>query len=167
VPISAAFAGVACALVGEKIPARRTKASLSILFALLFCGAAFFYVRPFYRSWATPLRAAGIQLQRTTRPGALIIAADLGDPALLYYAGRRGWHLPEKDAIYNGDPASADQLISDVAQLRKAGATHLVFVSSTFWFVDRYRDFAEYLARTAMLMERTPEFAIYELKPEQ
>jgi hypothetical protein len=163
--VSAAFAGAACALLSAKIPERRIKAVLSVLVALLFCGAAFFYVRPFYRAWATHLRGAGLELQRTTPPNSLIIAADHGDPTLFYYAARRGWHLPEKNAIYNGDPADGRQLIDNVADLRKAGATHLVFVSSTFWFVDRHRDFAEYLARTTTLSETTSEFAIYELKP--
>ena len=167
VPITAAFAGAACAFFAGKISSRLTKTMLSILLALSFCGAAFYYVRPFYRSWAVPLRDAGLALERTTAPDSLIIAADHGDPTILYYAHRRGWHLPEKDAIYAGDPADARQLIDDVAQLRKRGATHLVFVSTTLWFVDHYPEFAQYLARTATLAERTSEFTIYKLNPSQ
>jgi len=167
VPISAGFAGVACAFLAETIRGGRAKAVLSILLVFLFSGAAFYYIRPFYRPWASHLRAAGLELKHATRQSALIIAADHGDPTLFYYAERRGWHLPEKDAIYNGDPASAEQLIDDVAHLRAAGATHVVFVSTTFWFLDRYPRFAEYLAQAAMLVEKTPEFAIYELKPKE
>jgi 4-amino-4-deoxy-L-arabinose transferase-like glycosyltransferase len=167
VPIGAAFAGAACAFVAEKVPDRRTRAILSVALAFTFCGAAFYYVRPFYRSWATHLRDAGLELRRVTPPTSLIVAADHGDPTLFYYAGRRGWHLPQKEAIYYGDPADGEQLIDNLAQLRKAGATHLAFVSTTFWFIDRYPDFAAYLAQSATLMEKTSEFAIYQLNPNQ
>ena len=167
VPISAAFAGAGCAFAAGKIVSHRVKAVLSLVCILLFSGAAFYYVRPFYRPWANHLRAAGLELKHTTPQSALIIAADHGDPTLSYYAERRGWHLPEHDAIYNGDPASAEQLIDDVAYLRAAGGTHVVFVSTTFWFLDRYPRFSEYLAQTATLSEKTPQFAIYELKPKE
>ena len=167
VPISAAFAGAACGFAAEKLESRRTKAVLSMVLVFLFAGAAFYYVRPFYHPWASHLRAAGLELKHTTRQNALIIAADHGDPTLFYYAERRGWHLPEKDAIYNGDPASAQQLIDDVAHLRAAGATHVVFVSTTFWFLDRFPSFAQYLAQTARLSEKTAQFVIYELKPKE
>jgi len=167
VPVSAAFAGAACAFLAGKISSRRAKMILSILLAGLFCGAAFCYVRPFYRPWATQLRDAGLELRRITSPASLLIAADHGDPTLLYYAGRRGWHLPQKDAIYYGDPADGQQLINNLSELRKAGATHLVFVSTTFWFIDQYPDFAVYLAQSAALTEKTSAFAIYHLKPNE
>jgi 4-amino-4-deoxy-L-arabinose transferase-like glycosyltransferase len=167
VPIGAVFAGASCAFAAEKIRTQRVKTFLSLALVFLFAAAAFDYVRPFYRPWASHLRAAGLELQHTTPQRALIIAADHGDPTLFYYAERRGWHLPENDAIYNGDPASAEQLIDDVAQLRRAGATHVVFVSTTFWFLDRFPSLAEYLAQTATLSNKTPEFAIYELKPKE
>ena len=35
------------------------------------------------------------------------------------------------------------------------------------WFVDHYPEFAQYLARTATLAERTSEFTIYKLNPSQ
>jgi 4-amino-4-deoxy-L-arabinose transferase-like glycosyltransferase len=165
VPITAAFAGAACAFFAAKIPNRLTKTILSILLAFSFCGAAFYYVRPFYRPWAVHLRDAGLKLERMTAPDSLIVAADHGDPTIFYYARRRGWHLPEENGIYYGDPASAQQLIDEVAQLRKQGATHLVFVSTTLWFVDHYDEFAQYLARTAPLVEKTSEFTIYKLNP--
>jgi 4-amino-4-deoxy-L-arabinose transferase-like glycosyltransferase len=167
VPISAAFAGAACVFAAEKLGSRRAKALLSVVLVFLFSGAAFYYVRPFYRAWASHLRAAGLELKHTTSQNALIIAADHGDPTLFYYSERRGWHLPEKDAIYNGDPAGAQQLIDDVAHLRAAGATHVVFVSTTFWFLDRFPSFAQYLAQTARLSEKTAQFAIYELEPKE
>lgn len=167
IPISAVFAGAACAFGSGKIAEQRTKKLASLVVALLFCGGAFYSVRPFYRPWATHLRLAGLELQRSTSPKSLIIAADHGDPTLFYYANRHGWHLPEKDAIYYGEPADANQLIKDVADLRKIGATHVVFVSSTFWFLDRYPDFAQYLARSATLLEKSSDFAIYELKPNE
>ena len=167
VPITAAFAGVACAFLAAKISNRPMKTILSILLTVSFASAVFHYARPFYRSWAVHLREAGLELQRTTSPNSLIVAADHGDPTMFYYAQRRGWHLPEKNGIYDGDPANGQQLIDDVAQLRKQGATHVVFVSTTLWFVDHYHEFARYLARTATLLQKTPQFTIYKLNPSE
>jgi len=54
-------------------------------------------------------------------------------------------------------------LIVDLEQLRGRGATHLVFISSTFWWLDYYREFAQHLAKSATLVEATSEFRIYRL----
>jgi hypothetical protein len=47
--------------------------------------------------------------------------------------------------------------------LRRRGATHLVFTTNTFWWLDYYPEFAQHLAENAKLMEATPEFRIYKL----
>ena len=82
---------------------------------------------------------------------------------MFYYAQRKGWHFPEKNGIYDGNPRDDQQLIVDLAQLRERGATHLVFTGSTVWWLDAYPVFAQYVAASATLLKRTPEFTIYEL----
>ena len=93
---------------------------------------AFVYVRPFYESSAAQLRDAGLELKKVTPPDALIIAADMGDPTILYYAERKGWHFLEQNAIYNGNPDDSEQAIENLEQLRRRGATHFVFTRNTF-----------------------------------
>ena len=166
VPIAAVFAGAACAFIGSKISdSRVAMITFSIFLAISFSVLSWFYLRPLYRSAAAELRNAGLELRNLTAPDALIVAADNGDPTIFYYAQRRGWHFLEKDGIYQGNPIDNEQLIVDLAKLRSHGATHLVFTTNTFWWLEYYPDFARHLGETATLIQATPEFRIYRLNP--
>jgi 4-amino-4-deoxy-L-arabinose transferase-like glycosyltransferase len=165
VPIAAAFAGAACAFIGSKVSSRVVAVTLSILLVSSFMISAFWYVQPFYLSSAQ-LRDTGLELNRVTTPNALIVAADMGDPTIFYYAQRKGWHFLENDAIYNGNPDDSQQAIENLERLRRRGATHFVFTKNTFWWLQSYPDFAGYLAQNATLIEATPEFRIYKLTAE-
>jgi len=164
VPITAAFAGAACGFIGSKIPLSRAAAvTLSIVLAGSFALLSYVYVRPLYGPSAAQLRDTGLEVNRITEPYALIVAADMGDPTIFYYARRKGWHFLEKDAIYAGNPSDSQEVIVDLEQLRRRGATHLVFTINTFWWLDYYPEFAQHLAESAKLMEATPAFRIYKL----
>ena len=164
VSITAAFAGAACAFVGSKIESSRVAAvALSILLAGSFALLAYIYVQPLYEPSAAQLRDAGLELRKITAPDALIVAADMGDPTIFYYAQRKGWHFLEKDAIYAGNTSDSQEAIADLEQLRGRGATHFVFTTNTFWWLDYYPEFAQHLAESAKLIEATPEFRIYKL----
>ncbi|HEY4257645.1 MAG TPA: glycosyltransferase family 39 protein [Candidatus Udaeobacter sp.] len=164
VPITAAFAGTACAFIGSKIASSRVAAvTLSILLAGSFALLPYVFVQPLYEPSAAQLRDAGLELNRITAPDALIVAADTGDPTIFYYAERKGWHFLERDATYAGNPSDSQQAIADLEQLRRRGATHLVFTINTLWWLDYYPEFAQHLAESAELIEATPEFRIYKL----
>jgi 4-amino-4-deoxy-L-arabinose transferase-like glycosyltransferase len=166
VPITAAFAGAACAFVGSKIPSSRVAtATLSILLACSFAALACLYVRWLYEPSAAQLRDAGLELNKITARSALIVAADTGDPTIFYYAERKGWHLLETHAIYNGNPGDNQQAIIDLEELRGRGATHLVFTTNTFWWLEYYPELTEHLRQTTALMEANREFRIYNLNP--
>ena len=96
VPIAAALAGAACAFVVSKISSRVIAVTLSVLLVSSFTTLAFWYIQPFYQSSAQ-LRDAGLELKKVTPPDALIVAADMGDPTIFYYAERKGWHFPEHE----------------------------------------------------------------------
>jgi len=164
VPITAAFAGGACAFVGSKIASSRVATvTLSILLAGSFALLAYVFVQQLYEPSAAQLRDAGLELNKITVPDGLIVAADMGDPTIFYYAERKGWHFLEKDAIYAGNPSDSQEAIADLEQLRRRGATHFVFATNTFWWLDYYPEFAQHLAENARLMEATSEFKIYKL----
>jgi 4-amino-4-deoxy-L-arabinose transferase-like glycosyltransferase len=164
VPIAAAFAGAACAFIGSKIASSRIAVvTLSILLASSFALLSYLYVPPLYESSAAQLRDAGLELNKITAPGALIVAADMGDPTIFYYAQRKGWHFLEKDGIYAGTPSDSREVILDLEQLRRLGATHFVFTFNTFWWLAYYPEFAQHLAQNATLIAATPEFRIYKL----
>jgi 4-amino-4-deoxy-L-arabinose transferase-like glycosyltransferase len=156
VPIFAAFAGEFCA---RKLSPRTFAL---VVIATLAC--AIIPIRNLYRESAAELRLAGLELKRTTPPNSLIVAPDYGDPTIFYYAERRGWHFLERNATYYGHPTTDADAIVDLAQLRQRGATHIVFYSKTFWWLELYKDFARYLEEHATLVESNPQFRIYQLK---
>ena len=162
-PITAAFAGAACAFVGSKISSRVIAVTLSVLLVNSFTILAFWYVQPFYQSSAAQLRDAGLELKWVTPPDALIAAADMGDPTIFHYAERKGWHVLENDANYNGNPDDSEQAIRNLERLRRCGATHFVFTKNTFWWLQSYREFFAHLTNNATLSKATPEFRIYKL----
>jgi len=133
VPIGAVFAGAACEFVAVKIGNRTINAVASIVLIAAFGLSALAYVRSFYRPISGPMRSAGLALKRITPPDSLIVAADNGDPTVLYYAERKGWHFLEKDGIYYGDPDGSEPAIVDLEVLRPKGASYLVFTSNTAW----------------------------------
>jgi 4-amino-4-deoxy-L-arabinose transferase-like glycosyltransferase len=166
VPIVAAFAGAACAFIGSKISSSRVAtATLSILFAGSSAALTYLYVRSLYEPSAAQLRDAGLELKKITARSALIVAADTGDPTIFYYAERKGWHFLETHAIYNGNPGDSQQAIVDLEDLRRRGATHLVFTTNTFWWLDYYPEFTAHLRQTTALTEANREFRIYNLNP--
>jgi hypothetical protein len=165
VPIAAAFAGAACAFFGSKISSRVAAVTLSILFTGSFAILAFFYVRPLYESSAAQLRDAGLELKKITATNALIVAADMGNPTIFYYSNRKGWHFLEQRGIYGGNPKDSQQAIADLERLHRQGATHFVFTTNTFWWLNSYPELTQHLSESATLLEATPEFKIYALSP--
>jgi hypothetical protein len=151
--------------LASKISWRPAAITLSILLASSFAILSYLNVRPLYGSSAAQLRDAALELNKTTLPHALIVAADTGDPTIFYYAKRKGWHFLEEDGIYAGNPSDSQEATANLEELRRRGATHVVFTINTFWWLDYYPEFAQHLAASAMLMEATPEFRIYKLSP--
>jgi 4-amino-4-deoxy-L-arabinose transferase-like glycosyltransferase len=166
VPIAAAFAGAACDFFGSKISSRVAVVALSILLASSFAIQALLYVRLLYESSAAQHRNAGLELNKITASDALIVAVDGGNPAIFYYAKRKGWHFLEQNGVYGGNPKNSQQAISDLERLRREGATHLVFTTNTFWWSQSYPELTHHLSETATLLEATPEFKIYKLRAE-
>jgi 4-amino-4-deoxy-L-arabinose transferase-like glycosyltransferase len=166
VPIFAALGG--CALVDPSERARARGAAFAgpaAALLLLFLTWSYRYAAHLYEPSAEPLRKLGLALKAKTAPGALLVAADDGDPTVFYYAERKGWHFLEKDGVFDGNPVDGAQLIADLEKLRARGATHLVFHWSMRWWLEYYADFADHVARTSKLIEKTPKFSIYELNP--
>lgn len=165
VPLAAAFGGAACGFFESKISSRVAVVALSILLASSFVILAFLYVRPIYESSAAQHRNAGLELNKITANDALIVAVDGGNPAIFYYAKRKGWHFLEQNGVYGGNPKNSQQAISDLERLRREGATHLVFTTNTFWWSESYPELTQLLSESATLLEATPEFRIYKLGP--
>ena len=165
VPITALFAGSACAFIGEKILNRAGKIAGAGLLLAALAVSAFVSARIYYHPIDAPLRNAGLALKEITPESSLIAAADNGDPAVLYYGERKGWHFLEKDGIYDGDPDGSAPAIADLQKLREKGANYVVFTSNTAWWLDLYPEFREYVQANSALIAATSEFRIYRLDP--
>jgi 4-amino-4-deoxy-L-arabinose transferase-like glycosyltransferase len=163
VPIAAVFAGCASAWVAARSGFSRTLLAVgAVLLIASFAVSSFYCTQPLVRPASASLRNLGLELNEATTPGALVIAATDGDPTVFYYAHRKGWHFLG-DGVYDGNPLDSAQIIANLEKLRGRGATHLVFYAGTQWWLDYYKEFAEHLAKTATLVEQTPEFTIYRL----
>ena len=165
VPIAALFAGSACAFIGTKVPSRAANFAGSTLLLVLLGFSALVSARIYYHAIAAPLRDAGLELKEITPENSLIAAADNGDPIVLYYGERKGWHFLEKDGIYYGDPDGSEPAIANLQELREKGASYVVFTSNTAWWLDLYPEFREYVHENSALIAATSGFRIYRLNP--
>ena len=163
VPIAAAFAGIFCSAAPRFVSRRSLLRAGSVALALVFILSAYFMGKLFYRESAADLRSLGLELKTTTPAGSLVVTADYGDPTALYYAERKGWHFLEKSGMYNGHPTDSAAAIADLEILRLRGASHIAFYSGTLWWLDYYREFAEYLETHATVQADTSHYKIYAL----
>jgi glycosyltransferase involved in cell wall biosynthesis len=97
--------------------------------------------------------------------GATVIVVSNGDDDLLRLGDRRGWHFPQtKDGVYAGyHPASSSEAISHVEMLRKKGGGYLLFPSTSFWWLDYYGEFKQYLETHYKRIRHDDTCSIYEL----
>ena len=92
-------------------------------------------------------------------------AADNGDPTVLYYAERKGWHVLERDGIYYGEPIDGASAITELDGLRAKGATYFVLTANTSWWLENYPALRQYLENTATLADASSEFRVYQFNP--
>jgi hypothetical protein len=62
-------------------------------------------------------------------------------------AGRETLPFLERDGVYWGSPGDDATAIAELERMRAAGAAGIVFVWSTFWWLDHYRGFRAHLER--------------------
>jgi hypothetical protein len=80
-------------------------------------------------------------------PGATVAIISKGDDSLLQMEDRTGWHFPQDpDGTYVGyHPGNSAEAIIYLEQLRRKGAGYLLIPSTSFWWLDFYTEFREYL----------------------
>ncbi|HZN69355.1 MAG TPA: methyltransferase domain-containing protein, partial [Tepidisphaeraceae bacterium] len=88
------------------------------------------------------------ELVHTVTPrGATVLVVSKGDPDLLRFDGRQGWHFPQAEGNqYAGHyPASSAEAVEHLEALRAKGANFIAFPNAAFWWLDHYREFKQYL----------------------
>jgi hypothetical protein len=85
-----------------------------------------------------------------------------GDPELLKLDGREGWHFPHQyDGQYAGHyPEDSKAAIRELEKVRAKGAQFLLIPSTATWWLDHYKEFAEYLTDRYSLIAREDQTCI-------
>ncbi len=169
VPVAAAFAGRACdlAVCGiRKVAGSKLAFLFAGVFLVMIACLSYVYVRPKYEPWALPFWKAGNELSRRTPAGTLVVFGDIGDPTIIYYSGRRGWQLGFKGLRWT-DPRDRDDVLGEVASLRKEGASYLVFTRYSRWWFERYPGLDAQLEARYPRVRETDDYIIFALGPER
>jgi hypothetical protein len=79
--------------------------------------------------------------------GATIAVASKGDPELLNFENRIGWHFPQwADGSYTGfHPKDSAAAIKELDHICGKGAKYLVFPATGSWWLEHYAEFARHL----------------------
>jgi SAM-dependent methyltransferase len=105
----------------------------------------------------------------TTLPeSAVVLVVSKGDPRLLDFHGRTGWHfLRNEKGVYAGHhPADSAAAIEALERLRGEGAEYLVVPEVALWWLDHYVAFREHLDRHCRVVLRHDRTGvIYALDP--
>jgi hypothetical protein len=73
----------------------------------------------------------------------------------------RALPFPAREGIYWGPPRDSEGAIEEAERLRVSGVKRLVFIWSTFWWLDHYGDFARYLERNWPVQLRTELMTVF------
>jgi GT2 family glycosyltransferase len=87
-------------------------------------------------------------------PDATVIVVSKGDDALLDLGGRRAWHFPQtEEGTYRGyHPADSAEAIDHLQALRARGGDYVLIPGPSFWWLEHYGDFKNYLERRHRLL---------------
>jgi SAM-dependent methyltransferase len=84
---------------------------------------------------------AGVVVSLVPRDGTLILVDD-GILGISTRADGRVLPFLERDGVYWGAPTDDTSAISELERMRMAGATRIVFLWSSFWWLSHYKKFA-------------------------
>ena len=95
--------------------------------------------------------------------GSNVAVVSKGDPAIILFDRRNGWHYPQtaSGGYLGHHPATGAAAVAHLETLRARGAQYLVIPGIYGWFVDYYADLRNHLSRTADLIQRDDVCAIY------
>jgi len=104
---------------------------------------------------------------QTVPPKATVMVLSKGDPDLLQFKGRIGWHFPQlQDGTYAGHyPADSQEAIRHLEALRCQRGQFLVVPSPARWWLDHYGDFRRHLEEHyAVAADVTQTCLIFDLR---
>lgn len=125
--------------------------------------------RPVQRdSYAALVRRTRRLVERWVPVGSTVAVLSRGDPAMVTFRDRVGWHLPcYDDGRYVGyHPADAADAVRAVDAVVQRGASHLVVPETSAWWLDHYAGLRAHLERTGSVVVREPGTAtLFSMSP--
>jgi 2-polyprenyl-3-methyl-5-hydroxy-6-metoxy-1,4-benzoquinol methylase/glycosyltransferase involved in cell wall biosynthesis len=103
---------------------------------------------------------------RTLPSGGHVLAISRGDDDLLRLEPCTGAHFPQgPGGVYAGyHPANSEAAIAHLKELIAKGARYLLIPQTSLWWLDHYRDFADYLDHNAVKLINEPDIcALFDL----
>lgn len=97
-------------------------------------------------------------VERWVPPGSTVAVLSRGDPALVTFRDRVGWHLPcYDDGRYVGyHPADGSEAVAAVESVRARGAGYLVVPETSSWWLDHYEGLRDHLTTTGSVLADEP-----------
>lgn len=115
-----------------------------------------------YEQVITGVRA---NVEQHTPVNSIVAVINKGDPQLLHFPGRQGWHFPRReDGQFIGHhPKDAQAAVDYLFAIRRAGANFLVVPETYSWWLDHYPQFRQELESTSPLAHHNSACRIYSL----
>jgi glycosyltransferase involved in cell wall biosynthesis len=114
-----------------------------------------------YYRWMSRLHAAMAELAQLITAGETFLIVDEGQWGEAILTDRRSIPFLECHGTFWGSPPDDETAIGELERMRGAGAEWIVFGWPAFWWLDHYRQFAQYLFsrfRCALANERLVVF---------
>lgn len=112
---------------------------------------------------ATLVRAAGV-VRRVVPADACVGAVAKWDPTLLAFSHRRGRNFPDRRTLPDGYPADSEVAVEHLEAQRRAGLSHLVLPSASFWWLEHYAGLAAHLERRHRRLWQDQDCVIFDLR---
>jgi glycosyltransferase involved in cell wall biosynthesis len=116
--------------------------------------------------WPTRLLRAWRDIGQLVPNGGSYVLVDgdeLGECEPL--TGRRAIPFIERDGHYWGPPADDETAVRELERLRSAGATHLVFWWTCFWWLEHYTGMARWLRSQGRVAAQGDHLLAFDLRP--
>jgi glycosyltransferase involved in cell wall biosynthesis len=98
-----------------------------------------------YYAWEYRFKAASKQLRKMVSPEDTVILVDDQQCDQKMLRVKKTLPFLEKNGLYAGPPDGDRQAISELERMRDVGANFLVFMWPSFWWLNHYSGFHEYL----------------------
>jgi LmbE family N-acetylglucosaminyl deacetylase len=95
---------------------------------------------------------------------SFILVGDVCPEAPALFAPRRCLPFLEKDGRYWGKPPDDATAIRELERLRKAGASFIIFTSSTFWWLEYYGGLHRYLRAHSRCIRQDERIVAFDMR---